>query len=29
MTDLIIVLIGCACVIAFAAYLVMCDRVRP
>ena len=29
MTDLTIVLIGCVCVIALAAYLVLCDRVRP
>jgi hypothetical protein len=28
MTDLQILLIGLACVIAFAAYLVLCDRVR-
>jgi hypothetical protein len=28
MTDLQILLIGAVCVIAFAAYLVLCDRVR-
>lgn len=28
MTDLTIALIGCACVLALAAYLVVCDRVR-
>jgi len=28
MTDLQILLIAAACVIAFAAYLLLCDRVR-
>lgn len=28
MTDLYILLIGAACVLAFAGYLVLCDRVR-
>jgi hypothetical protein len=28
MTDLHILLIGALCVVAFAGYLVLCDRVR-
>jgi hypothetical protein len=28
MTDLYILLIGAACTLAFAGYLVLCDRVR-
>ena len=28
MTDLQILLIGIACAVAFAGYLVLCDRVR-
>jgi hypothetical protein len=29
MSDLLILLIGVACIAALAAYLVLCDRVRP
>jgi hypothetical protein len=28
MSDVQILLIFCACILAFAAYLVLCDRVR-